>query len=470
MTSKIRSLLRDESGQMLPLVAFMLVTVLGMGGFVIDVGRMLYSQHLLQSSCDAAALAGASALPGSTAVTVATQYSGVAGGLNVSNSMPAVTMVPGYPKVACLTTLTAEGQACVSPGNGNAVQVKEQVTLSLPFMSVLGKRSLTLGASATASMRGATAGPYNVAIIVDTTQSMTDKDSDASCNATRISCALAGVQVLLQDLNPCASSQTTCGTVTSGSNGAGNVATALDEVSLYVFPGVTSATVANEYNCGSAKPATAAYTDATTSPLYQVVNFSTDYRTSDSASALNTASDIVKAAGAKSGCNGLQAVGGYGTYYAGVIYAAQAALVAESKVNPGAQNVIIILSDGDASASSSDMPKASTTSGTYVSTVQECAQAVTAAAAATKAGTRVYSVAYGASTSGCSTDTKPKITPCQTMANMASAAQYFYSDYTATGGTSACSSSAQPISGLSQIFTQIAGDMTVGRLIPDNTQ
>jgi len=42
-----------------------------------------------------------------------------------------------------------------------------------------------------------------VAIIVDTTRSMTDTDTDSNCNNTRISCALAGVQVLLNSLSPC---------------------------------------------------------------------------------------------------------------------------------------------------------------------------------------------------------------------------------------------------------------------------
>lgn len=466
MTRNLRRFLKDDSGQMLPFVGLMLVAMLAMGGFVVDVGRALYSQHMLQAATDAAALAGASALPGSNAVTLATQYSAVAGNLNASSTLFGVTMVPGYPKVECLTTLSAAGEACVSPGNGNAVAVKQELTLSLPFMTVIGKGKLTLAASATASMRGASAGPFNVAIIVDATQSMNNKDSDSSCSTTRIACALAGVQILLQDMYPCGSSQATCGTATNG-----NVAQPLDEVSLYTFPGVTSATVADEYNCGSSKPVTTAYTEPTTAPIYQIVPFSTDYRTSDSAASLSTTSNVVKAAGGKSGCTGMQAIGGYSTYYAGVIYAAQAALVAESKINPGAQNVIILLSDGDASASSkTDLPNANATSGTYVSLKQECHQAITAAAAATAAGTRVYSVAYGATSSGCTTDTSPSITPCQTMQQIASGPQYFFSDYTATGGSSSCVSAAQPTSGLSQIFTQIAGDLTVGRLIPDNTQ
>ena len=78
----------------------------------------------------------------------------------------------------------------------------------------------------------------------------------------------------------------------------------------------------------------------------------------------------------------MQAPGGEGTFFAGAIYAAQDSLVAAQAANPKAQNVMIILSDGDASASSSAMPGASTTSGVYPSTKNQCQQAVTAAAAA----------------------------------------------------------------------------------------
>jgi hypothetical protein len=161
--------------------------------------------------------------------------------------------------------------------------------------------------------------------------------------------------------------------------------------------------------------------------------------------------------------------GGEGTYYAGAIYAAQSALIAEQAANPGSQNVLILLSDGDAGTTDSGaMGSASTTSGTYPSTKNQCAQAVTAAKAAATAGTRVYGVAYGAEASGCGTDS-PSITPCQTMQQISSASQNFYSDYTAKGSDSTCISASQPTSNLNQIFTDIGNDLTVSRLIPNGT-
>jgi hypothetical protein len=187
----------------------------------------------------------------------------------------------------------------------------------------------------------------------------------------------------------------------------------------------------DEYNCGSTNSTTAAYltpfpTTGSSAETYQVVNFSSDYRTSDTTTSLSTTSNLVRAARGKSGCNGLQAIGGYGTFYAQAINAAQADLAAEKALYPNSQNVMIILSDGDATATCTTsvggvctagaMKGASVTAATGAyppqSTKQECHQAVAAAQAAATAGTRVYSVAYGAAASGCASDTSPTITPC----------------------------------------------------------
>jgi hypothetical protein len=179
-----------------------------------------------------------------------------------------------------------------------------------------------------------------------------------------------------------------------------------------------------------------------------------------------------------SGCGGMLPPnydGNYGTYYAGALYAAQAALVAEQAANPGSQNVIIILSDGNSNAPYSSngitiMPGASQTSGTYPSSKQECHQAITAAQYATAQGTRVYSVAYGSETSGCQYDTNPSITPCATMTGMASAPQYFYSDYNQTGSGSTCVSADNPNdTSIAKIFADIANNFTRARLIPNGT-
>ena len=453
----LRRFRSDDRGQVIPLVAVILTFLLGMAGMVADLGHLMYCRAQLQAITDAAALAGAQALPNTTATTVATNYSAVAGAQNARSNLPNVTMVSGYPALKCLSTLKNLGMACSSPSNSNAIQVRQTMNVPMYFMGLFGHSTMPVSTFATAAMQGSSAKPYNVIIVVDTTASMNNLDLDSQCSSTRIACALAGVQVLLSNLSPCGTQMSSCGTVTNG-----NVAGAVDKVSIFTFPGVTSSTAADDYNCSGTSPTVTAYTYPTL-PTYQIVPLSSDYRSSDKASTLTQTSNVVAAAGGKTNCGGLQAQGGAGTYYAGVIYAAQAQLAASSAV--GTQNVMIILSDGD--ASSGNMTSTNS-NGTYPSSVKQCQQAVTAAAAATAAGTLVYTVAYGATSSGCSTD-GGAITPCQTMQRMASAPQYFFSDYTATQGGGACVSSAQPTSNLNQIFTQIAGNFTVSRLIPNNT-
>jgi Flp pilus assembly protein TadG len=482
----LRRARREESGQALVLMSLMLVLLLGFAGMVIDFGHVYFSYRALKMSTNAAALAGAEQLPNSTAATTATSYSGVSGNYNAWNNMPGVTMATGYPKIECLSTLTSQGIACVSPANGNAIHVVEQMNVPMFFGALFGFPTAHISASATASARGAVSSPYDVAIILDTTQSMSDADTDCGSGETRLSCALQGVQVLLQNMAPCGASSSTC----SISNGVST--NSVDRVALFVFPNVTYSTASYDYDCSSSNPTIPVYSFPTagastynpgtgTSATYQLTPFYSDYKTSDTSSTLNTSSILTKAVNGKSGCTGITNPGGDGTYYAGVIYAAQAALVQQVAADTAAGNtpgqpVIIILSDGEAQASASQMnTKASgyNTKGTYPSSVDECAQAVTAAQYAAAQGTRVYSVAYGSEATGCEvseggTDTTT-ITPCTTMQQIASNPQYFYSDYNQSGSGSTCQSASQPTTNLKQIFTDIAGDFTLARLIPDNT-
>lgn len=463
--------LKGRRGQVLIFVTLWIPVLFGVTALVVDMGFIYYYQNELNASTQAAALAGGAAMSQtgatvSSTTSVVQSFSSTSGNNNSYGNLPNVSLISGYPKFKCLSTLTTlYGIQCYGPSSSNAIQVAQQVKMPLLFFRMFGGQTATLTAVATASMKGAEPAPYNVAIVIDSTHSMNDTDSDSNCSSTRISCALAGARVLLQGLSPCYSSQSNCGGATNG-----NVSNSVDRVSLLTFPPVSSTTAKDDYNCGSTTPTIVKYaTPFPATSTYQIVDFSSDYRTSDSTTTLSSSSNIVAAIGGKSGCTGLQAIGGVGTYYAQAIYAAQSYLVTEQGKFPTSQNVMIILGDGNVSSSSSDMPGASTTSGTYMSSVQECHQAVTAAQAATAAGTKVYSVAYGAEASGCSTDTKPAITPCQTMQQMASSSSYFYSDYTATGGSSACISAAQPITGLNQIFTTILTDLKTVKLIPNNT-
>jgi hypothetical protein len=193
----------------------------------------------------------------------------------------------------------------------------------------------------------------------------------------------------------------------------------------------------------------------------------------------------------------MSAPGGDGTYYAGVIYAAQAALTAqaaaETAANPNqpVNNIMIILTDGEANANSNKMDS-KTTGGTaiatsstfpagagatssltnYPSAYDQCQQAVAAANYAKAQGTTVYTVAYGSESSGCTTDStgpQANITPCQVMSQMASSATTFYSDYTQSGSSSTCLSTGTSVSDMNDIFTSISADFLEARLIPNGT-
>jgi hypothetical protein len=194
--------------------------------------------------------------------------------------------------------------------------------------------------------------------------------------------------------------------------------------------------------------------------VYQLIALSSDYKTSDTTTTLSTSSNLVKAArGGASGCQqGLSAIGGVQTFYADAITAAQSALVNNGR--SGVQKVIILLSDGDANSQSGNMP-----SGEYNN---QCKEGVTAASAATTAGTWVYSIAYGADTSSsgsCSTDS-PHTSACATMTSIASDSSKFYSDN--SGGSGGCTST-NSASELVDIFNHVGSSVTMPRLLPNNT-
>jgi hypothetical protein len=107
----------------------------------------------------------------------------------------------------------------------------------------------------------------------------------------------------------------------------------------------------------------------------------------------------------------------------------------------------------------------------YPSLDDQCHQAITAANYATATGTIVYTIAYGASSSGCSTDAGGlAISPCNTLQQMASGwssgdTSRFYSDATASQNKGQCGS-ANSYS-LNGIFSSIAGKISQSRLIPN---
>jgi hypothetical protein len=436
-----------------------------------------------------------------------TLYSAMAGEKNAISSLQNVLATPTF---YCATTLTTNfGLGCATVSgytNGvNAVKVLQTAKVPLWFGGMFHIPAFNIAASATASMAGGPNEPWNIAIILDTTSSMTSQDPNGlQCSGTQESCALLGVQSMLNLMYPCPAGDT-C--TTAG-------LTPVDSVSLFVFPPVLTSQAKDYYACPSTIPTSIepyTFQNVTTGTLsngllnlpvtytYQVVPtplgttghtiaaFAYDYKSTEMATSLNSGSQTVIAAGAGTGnCTpGIQAKGGEGTYYAQAIYAAQAALVAEQANFPGSQNAMIILGDGDMNASSGELvAQTGTMNGsgsnhtyTYPSLLGQCGQAILAAQAVAtapngnnKAGTRVYTVGYGAKTSGtCTTDASYSaykgVQACTALSDMASSTGYFFSD----NGNGCSSPNQLNFTKLTQIFQAIARTLTTARLIPNGT-
>lgn len=56
--TKLNRIAQRQEGQILPWVALLMILFAGFTSFVIDVGRGIIAYHMLQASCDAAAMAG----------------------------------------------------------------------------------------------------------------------------------------------------------------------------------------------------------------------------------------------------------------------------------------------------------------------------------------------------------------------------------------------------------------------------
>ena len=530
--SMIRRAFREESGQIImPWVAVLMLSFLGVAGLTLDVGRAYIAHAQLQNAANAAALAAAGEVYNTSttndAYAFATSYSGSSGDRNRSGVGTVTTTV----YEGCANSLMPTGTSCTSSSPKNAVQVVQSTSVRNYIMPIFwGTRTTNISAAATASMQGASK-PWNIAIILDSTGSMGNPSNSTSCPgySTNYSCALWGIRTFLQDVRPCADTSN----CTSG--------TAKVRVALFSFPNVSTATAADYWDCNSTKPTnepytlpksgiskytTLSYSGTTTIPTstYEATPVNTDdgdangfvydYWSASSSNYLSTSSDLSKEVGGVSGCSSMTNPGGENTYYAGVIYAAQAALTAENTAN-GYQNALIILSDGQAQAGCDKFPGyrssgtgadtvssttygystsnncsgttnlASTTKGLYPDFHNDCQQAITAAQAAQAAGTLVVTVAFGAESNGCytgsggtdgsitatATSGQPALSlsdsglsPCVAMKNMASPASTlsnnifpFYVDASST--SNGCTASQNTLSGqsIANIFAGMAG-------------
>jgi hypothetical protein len=485
--------LTDERGQIIPWMTFLSVLVIGSGGITVDLGHAFVCYRELQATTDAAALAGANAMGlGNASIASVTSavdlYASTTNGANFNTNLPSPTVSVSF---SCVTDSAMVAAPCQASGTGyNVVRVTQTATVPTYFIRVLSvmgvnaAKSLTLTSTSSATMASGQNDQVNVAMVFDSTASMATKDTDANCNATRISCALDGIQTMLGYLAPCTAST------------AKSTATCVpyDQVSLFTYPNIQANSVASDTDCTSkTAPSIVNYTTpvigaswnppakTSSTGTYQLTGYESDWTSSNGVGgALTTNSTLVTTTGgtSSSACPGVDAKGGAGTWIAGAIYAAQSSLVAARAAAPGSRNVMIILSDGDASNGSitANNGLTLTSTGVYPSAKDQCQQGITAAKYASTNGTTVYTIAYGAASSSsgyCTTDS-PAISPCSALQQMstgyvsASNAPNFYSDATASQNKGQCTSATNPNLSLNGIFGNISAQLTRPRLIPNS--
>lgn len=431
---RLAALRGDRRGAVAAIAGLTMVGLVGLSAVVVDVGSALVVRRNMQAAADAAALSGAGALASAGpngAKTVAASYSGQSGGQNAVGGVP-VQSVSGYPMTRCLTSI---GVSCVGSPASNAVVVSQTASVPTYFTKLFGFSAINVNVTSTAAIAGGVTKPVEVLIVLDSTASM--NDNDPACGMTKMNCALGGARSLVSGMAPSST-----------------------KVGLMTYPPTTAATAARTYDCNNGtNQAVVAYNNPSAS--YDLLPLGSDFRTADDSpmvngTNLNQNSNAVKAFGGRSGCAGMKAIGGVGTYFAEAVRRAQTTLAGTGSVDT--QKVIIVLSDGDATASSSNI------SGAQFN--DQCQQAVDAAAAAKAAGTWVYTVAYNASTSStgsCANDT-PRISACNTMKNMAFDASKFFST-----STSGCTSPGNSTTSLNQIFSSIGQTFRGTRLVPNST-
>jgi hypothetical protein len=245
-------------------LAFGIMSLLGIGGMAIDVGHAYLVRNELQSAANAAVLASVDELYLSSTTSYASAPSpDVINAAHLYDASPAGTSQPDGSTQAvtgrnynpnmgtvfttvttpCLGTQLVGVSSCGASNwnnEANAVRVKETAAVPTTLMQLFGVHTLTVGAIATALPKGQTQ-PYNIAIILDATLSMGNTDPNCS-GSTEEQCALKAVESMLAKIYPCIN--------TPSCTASSSTAVAADRVSIFSFPNVSTTTVGYDETCG----------------------------------------------------------------------------------------------------------------------------------------------------------------------------------------------------------------------------
>ena len=424
----------DETGQVILFALVAMVVLIGMVGFVVDVGHAYLVQRQLQSGVDAAALAGAQHLPDAGPTTqVAMDYGPSPGKRNAvtanDNATTTVTM-------KCLQKVPG----CSSVFNTyNAVNVKATSDVKTFFARVIGFDKLTVTASATACSP-CSAKPLDVMVVLDRTGSMCQKSNGADDHpqCTDIANAKNGIRTFIGYMDP-----------------------TLDKVGLAVFPPAynrsdlcaTPTNAKKRYGYDTWWPEWIAGPGDPTPGIYAIGSLVDDYLIpSGGTYVLNPGSSLIQL---------LDCVATDGTTaYANAIDEAQHELNEHGRGD--VQDVIVFLSDGAANTTPKFVPS-------YLDNASDrlhpCQAGIRAADQQKARGTVIYTIGYdlnglGTDYERCKTNTggTESITAYDAIRQIASDPKNFYN---------------KPDPGqLNTIFTRIAADLArpAARLIDVDLQ
>lgn len=143
----IQKLFKSESGQSVLIIAISLVVLVGFAAIGVDIGRVSVTKGQLQNAADAAALAGAQALPSAAnAQAQAITYAGING-------------------------VSAANTVATTPFGGNSAKIEVvcKGTVQYTFARIFGLTSRQVSARSVAQKQGMSGGPFAYAIFSGST-------------------------------------------------------------------------------------------------------------------------------------------------------------------------------------------------------------------------------------------------------------------------------------------------------------
>jgi Flp pilus assembly protein TadG len=180
---------REERGQVIPLVALMIVVLLGIAGLTIDVGNAWLQKRRLQSSVDLALLSAAQKLPN----------------IAVASSDAKTYLLTNWNKVTGAPVTTTTSTGCQVAGCAQPDKITLSATATIPsyFAKLFGIDTWTVTA------HGAACGPcdsstskFDVIVVLDRTYSMCLDSAGNYNGCSDLVAAIAGVKSLLGFFNP----------------------------------------------------------------------------------------------------------------------------------------------------------------------------------------------------------------------------------------------------------------------------